>query len=62
MDSSATPNEPKQEDSDVPYEPKKEEIVGYGLYLGMDLKKDLDLFFIAKEGLRAPIPKPWKAI
>ena len=28
--------------------------------LGMDLEKDKDLFYIAKEGLKAPLPKDWK--
>lgn len=26
----------------------------------MDLKEDRDLFYIAKEGLKAPLPEPWK--
>lgn len=26
----------------------------------MDLEKDKDLFYIAKEGLKAPLPEPWK--
>ena len=28
--------------------------------LGMDLEKDKDLFYIAKEGLKAPLPENWK--
>ena len=28
--------------------------------LGMDLEKDKDLFYIAKEGLKAPLPEDWK--
>ncbi len=27
----------------------------------MDLKEDADLLYIAEEGLRAPVPEPWKA-
>lgn len=26
----------------------------------MDLEEDEDLFYIAKEGLKAPLPPPWK--
>ena len=26
----------------------------------MDLDKDREYFFIAKEGLKAPLPEPWK--
>jgi len=26
----------------------------------MDPEKDADLFYIAKEGLKAPLPEPWK--
>ena len=26
----------------------------------MDLEKDKDLFYIAKEGLKAPLPENWK--
>lgn len=27
----------------------------------MDLSKDADLLYIAEEGLKAPVPEPWKA-
>ena len=27
----------------------------------MDLEKDADLLYIAEEGLKAPVPEPWKA-
>ena len=27
----------------------------------MDLKEDEDLLYIAEEGLKAPVPEPWKA-
>ena len=33
-----------------------EEIEEYAKYLGMDMKEDRDLFYIAKEGLKAPLP------
>jgi hypothetical protein len=28
----------------------------------MNLKEDKDLLYIAKEGLKAPLPNPWKVI
>ena len=37
------------------------EIVGYAEFLGMDLEEDADLLYIAEEGLKAPVPEPWKA-
>ena len=42
------------------YDPKPEEIEEYARYLGMDMVKDRELFYIAKEGLKAPLPGPWK--
>ena len=42
------------------YEPSHEEIVQYAEYLGMDPIADKDLLYIAKEGLKAPLPAPWK--
>lgn len=32
----------------------------YAKWLGMDLDEDRDLFWIAKEGLKAPLPENWK--
>lgn len=37
------------------------EIREYAKFLGMDLNKDQDLFYIAREGLKAPLPPNWKA-
>ena len=37
------------------------EIIGYAEFLGMDLDEDADLLYIAQEGLKAPVPEPWKA-
>ena len=37
------------------------EIIGYAEFLGMDLKEDYDLLYIAEEGLKAPVPEPWMA-
>ncbi len=42
------------------YDPNDEEIEQYAKFLGMDIKEDRDLFYIAKEGLKAPLPNPWK--
>lgn len=36
------------------------EIEEYARYLGMDMQTDRQLFYIAKEGLKAPLPGPWK--
>ena len=36
------------------------EILEYAKYLGMDLKKDKKYFYIAREGLKAPLPDKWK--
>ena len=41
-------------------EPSKDEVEEYAAWLGMDLPEDNDLLWIAKEGLRAPLPKPWQ--
>ena len=37
------------------------EIFGYAEFLGMHLEEDRDLLYIAEEGLKAPVPEPWKA-
>ena len=49
-----------EEEIDENYEPNEEEVVEYAKYLGMDLVKDRELFYIAKEGLKAPLPSNWK--
>lgn len=36
------------------------EIEEYANYLGLDLEEDQDLLYIAREGLKAPLPPPWK--
>lgn len=38
------------------------EIIDYARYLGMDPNEDKDLLYIAKEGLKAPLPQAWKPI
>ena len=49
-----------EEEIDPNYEPSREEIEEYAAWLGMDLVKDEELFWIAKEGLKAPLPPDWK--
>lgn len=35
------------------------EILEYAEYLGMDIVEDRDLLYIAREGLKTQLPKPW---
>jgi centrosomal protein CEP164 len=49
-----------EEQIDENYVPSQDEVMEYAQYLGMDLNEDQDLFYIAKEGLKAPLPDPWK--
>ena len=49
-----------EEEMSEDYEPNDEEIEQYAKFLGMDIYEDKDLFYIAKEGLKAPLPNPWK--
>ena len=49
-----------EEEIDPNYVPSEAEVVEYAKWLGMDLKSDADLFWVAKEGLMAPLPKNWK--
>lgn len=36
------------------------QIVEYARWLGMDVDADRDLLYIAREGLKAPLPGDWK--
>ena len=49
-----------EEEIDPNYVPTEDEILEYAKWLGMDPEQDKDLFYIAKEGLKAPLPKDWK--
>ena len=49
-----------EEEIDPHYVPTEDEVIEYAKWLGMDLKKDKDLFWIAREGLKAPLPADWK--
>ena len=46
---------------DPKYEPKREEVEEYGKWLGMELPKHEPLLWIARDGLKAPLPQNWKA-
>ena len=45
---------------DPNYVPSQDEIDEYAKWLGMDLVQDKDLQWIAREGLKAPLPEHWK--
>ena len=49
-----------EEEIDPNYVPTEDEVLEYATWLGMDLQSDADLFWIAKEGLKAPLPENWK--
>lgn len=49
-----------EEEIDPNYEPTNEEVVEYAKWLGFDLPSDDDLLYIAREGLKAPLPNEWK--
>lgn len=38
----------------------QDEVREYAKWLGMDLVEDEEMFWIAKEGLKAPLPENWK--
>ena len=46
---------------DANYEPSTSEVEEYGKWLGMELPADEALLWIAKQGLKAPLPENWKA-
>ncbi|KAG5509848.1 hypothetical protein JKF63_07493 [Porcisia hertigi] len=46
---------------DTGYEPSEAETLEYGKWLGMELPEDMPLLWIAREGLKAPLPEHWKA-
>lgn len=49
-----------EEEIDPNYVPSEAEVIEYAKWLGMDLENDKDLFWIAREGLMAPLPANWK--
>lgn len=49
-----------EEEIDPAYEPTEKEVKDYAEWLGMDMDRDSELLWIAREGLKAPLPRPWK--
>jgi hypothetical protein len=49
-----------EEEIDPSYEPTNDEVLEYAKWLGMDPVEDHDLLYIAREGLKAPLPDNWK--
>ena len=49
-----------EEEIDPNYEPTQGEVVEYAKWLGMDIVEDEYLMWIAREGLKAPLPENWK--
>ena len=49
-----------EEEIDPNYEPTEDEVIEYAKWLGMDLDADKELWWIAREGLKAPLPENWK--
>mmetsp|Transcript_12602 Transcript_12602/g.27153 ORF Transcript_12602/g.27153 Transcript_12602/m.27153 type:complete len:1830 (-) Transcript_12602:41-5530(-) len=60
MSASASDSIVLEEEIDPNYEPSEKEVVEYARWLGMDLEADQDLVWIAREGLKAPLPENWK--
>lgn len=59
----ATPNPTSvvlEEEYDENYEPTEEEILEYAKFIGIDPVTEKSLFWIARESLKAPLPKNWK--
>ncbi|KAL5460072.1 hypothetical protein EMCRGX_G033490 [Ephydatia muelleri] len=51
-----------EEDYDENYEPTEEEVIEYCKVLGLDPTTESDLIYIAKEGIKAPLPEKWKPV
>lgn len=49
-----------EEELDDNYNPNRDEIEEYARFLGMEIDEDEAYFYIAKEGLKAPLPTSWK--
>ncbi|CAD8200613.1 unnamed protein product [Paramecium octaurelia] len=49
-----------EEEIDEDYEPSREEILEYAECLGMSPRSDTKYFHIAREGLKTPLPPPWR--
>mmetsp|Transcript_70236 Transcript_70236/g.121672 ORF Transcript_70236/g.121672 Transcript_70236/m.121672 type:complete len:315 (+) Transcript_70236:89-1033(+) len=42
------------------YEPTEKEMLEYAEWLGFDMEEDRDLLWLARDGLKAPLPRAWK--
>ena len=49
-----------EETVDETWEPTFEEIQEYAAFLGMNHEADKEFYYIAKQGLKDPLPPPWK--
>ena len=49
-----------EEELDDNYVPAPDEVEEYARFLGMDVNEDQAYFYIAKEGLKAPLPSSWR--
>ncbi|GIL78355.1 hypothetical protein Vretimale_7702 [Volvox reticuliferus] len=49
-----------EEEIDENYEPTEQEIHEYAQWLGIDTETEKELFWIAREGLKSPLPDGWK--
>ncbi|KAH8608781.1 WW domain [Trypanosoma vivax] len=47
-------------DIDDAYEPTQDEIAEYAEWMGMKLPEDNEFLYIAREGLKAPLPQYWR--
>ncbi len=51
-----------EEEVDPFYEPSEQEVLEYARWLGMDTDSgaDAQFYYVAREGLKAPLPVNWK--
>ncbi|XP_046718597.1 centrosomal protein of 164 kDa-like isoform X2 [Silurus meridionalis] len=49
-----------EEDYDENYIPSEQEIQEYARYIGIDPERELELLWLAREGIVAPLPAEWK--
>lgn len=49
-----------EEEFDKDYEPTEQEILEYATFLDMDVENEKDLFWIARDSLKCPLPADWK--
>ncbi|GIQ91347.1 hypothetical protein KIPB_014558, partial [Kipferlia bialata] len=60
MDTSVGASVILDEELDENYEPTADEVKEYAAFLGMDVDRDTDLFWVAREGLKTALPPGWK--